>query len=260
MAEAGFAAPSGTETEQEQPQNQTTEAPPIDPATATLDAIEEQINEGIGALNHTAQNLLPAGTRKKIIRAEVDKLLIEKFGEGAVKMAQANEWMYERLHENYSAELSQSINEGVLAAFDEIVTKYMTAAANHINRNNHEDVYTSTKKFTAWVDCFIREVLPVSASTMSAPSSIAFELLNGVDVPEPSGIKVAFIWRGDGLTGRMSGIVRGNNMVLSGFPWVGRAMLVIPDDADDATKELVKGRRRLYAKALLTYLLNSVSC
>jgi hypothetical protein len=200
--------------------------------------------------------LLPAGTRKKIIHAELDKLMKDKYGENAAKLMQEHKWVYERMHEHYRSAIKEPLAAGLAGAIDDVADDLIKRASAPIDRNNIETAFSTGRKFVTWVDCLVREMFVYVAPSSTVPRGITFELIEGVDAPMASGVNVTLIWQNNDYAGR-AGIIRGSNMAINHFPWIGRKALIMPEGDDQAAKDLAKGHRRLYVKAVLVHLTNA---
>jgi predicted house-cleaning noncanonical NTP pyrophosphatase (MazG superfamily) len=255
MAEAGFAPGNGQASAPEQTTATATE--PVDPLSAVCASLEEQVRDGFSSLGNISESILPPGVRLNITRDELKKIILDSFGEAAVTFFSSNTWMQERLHEKYASTLRPIINSKLSEHLDSVIENIIRDAISRVGtRNTRNDVWKRPASFLAFVDCLVRQLLTyISSASSTSPSTITFELNNGADEPAPSGIKMVAIWH----TGEArAGLVRGNSLVVNHFPWIGRKALDF-EDGDQAAKELALGRRRLYAKAVLANLANSMS-
>lgn len=257
MAESGFAPSSETETEA-QP---AVEAPAAPPVPVTVEEIFTQLEENtrsqLVSSADLTNRLMSASVRKRLVRERLDELTKEKFGEDTVKFLGENKWAYDQLHEKMRSQVEEHLSEGLAQNLDSTMDSYIERAYAPLGED-HESAFSEPKRFVTWIDCLIRELFAVAAPSMTSPHSIVFELLNGADNFTGKGVKMSLNWRGADA-GLSNGVVRSNNMIIHNFPWVGREALVLPEDADTEKKDFIKGRRRIYAMAVLLLLSSTLT-
>jgi len=106
--------------------------------------------------------------------------------------------------------------------------------------------------YLTFIDMTVRRIL-AKLATWSPPSSIIFET-KSVEEPCFDGVKVMVMWDGGRAARNNPTMQNGQYLVMQQFPWLGRTSMIMPEDADQTTKDLIDGRRRLYVKALIALI------
>lgn len=279
MAEAGFAPVASRPSAEEVREQQQVARPqqPEQPSAsdeAALSRITDHLTEQIRQhfSGRLLEHFLPRDARASVVRTELHNFICAEFlrdleglsdafktrVEAKVGEMLALQPIYNALHERHSREIRDIVSEKLTDQLDPIIDGLMHEAVERItdvSGSNEERVngcMVNQALFLTFVDMVVRRIL-AKLSTWSPPSSIIFET-KAVDEPCFDGVKVMIMWDG-GRTNRTSPTMQnGQYMVVQQFPWVGRTALIIPADADQPTKELVMGRRRMYVKSLVAMI------
>ena len=286
MPESGFAPAAGSVARQEAAAET---APPVEQPTVSesveetlsrvTDLLTEQVNENFGG--NLVEKFLQPDARTNIVREELIKLLTNEMleiptpdvaeGEDApeavvipdelkahvesrVTSLLSNNVIHDALHETHNRAIRDAVSNRLSTQLDPSIDAMIFESAQRIDRlpgEGHERVnacMNTHQHFLTFLDMVVRRAFS-KLSTLAAPASITFEPRN-VDEPTADGIKTVVLWA-SGRNNRGSTLTNGQHIVMQAFPWMGRSSLMMPEDADQETKDLIYGRRRLYVKAII---------
>lgn len=278
MAEAGFAPAAARPTAEEAREQQQTARPPEPESTETIDVtlsritdhLTEQIQQHFSG--RLLEYFLPRDARTTVVRAQLQSFMETRFLEGLEGLSQAfkerveaqvsdllgMQPVYNALHERHSREIRDRVSAGLTDQLDPIIDGLMNEAVERINDvsgANEERIdacMANQALFLTFVDMTVRRIL-AKLATWSPPTSIIFET-KAVDEPCFDGVKVMIMWDGGRTSRNNNAMSNGQYLVLQQFPWLGRNALIMPADADQTTKDLIRGRRRMYVKALVAVI------
>ena len=236
MPEAGF-APTAAEAATQVP-------------AATLDAKPEDVISRLKAKYQDSLGKLVAGTdlsrfvnfsRDELMREALDKVM----GDRPLRDVIKNPYIRQPIIDEYHSLLLPYTNAKVQESMAGVVTSILNAAAKKIGNSMTPDkCINDPSRFLPWVDVLLRTALS-KLGKFSAPTSIIFEIKD-MDAPAHS-VRTVLIWS----DGPLDGMHKNMQLCIQRFPWIGRAALIIPEDASEEKKQEVLELRQLYFLAIL---------
>ena len=278
MAEAGFAPVARQATAaavREQQQTAREQPPEVQESTDTTlsritDHLTEQIRQHFSG--RLLEYFLPRDARAGVVRNELQAFMCKEFLTGLEGLSDAFKQrvetkvsemlalqpIYNALHEQHSRTIRDTVSEKLTDQLDPIIDGLMTEAVERITdvtgtpQEQISGCMANQALFLTFVDMVMRRILS-KLSTWSPPSSIIFET-KSVEEPCFDGVKVLVMWDGGRTTRNNPSMQNGQYLVVQQFPWMGRNAMLMPADADQTTKDLILGRRRLYIKSLIAVI------
>ena len=275
MAEAGFAPvadrPSAAEVREQQ--QTAREQPPetVETVDVTLSRITDHLTEQIRQhfSGRLLEYFLPRDARAGVVRNELQVFMCSEFLTGLEDLSDsvkqrvetkvsemlALQPIYNALHELHSRAIRDIVSEKLTDQLDPIIDGLMTEAVERITdvtgspQEKINGCMANQALYLTFIDMVVRRII-AKLATWSPPSSIIFET-KSVEEPCFDGVKVMVMWDGARTSRNNPTMQNGQYLVVQQFPWVGRNSMLLPADADQTTKDLIFGRRRLYIKSLI---------
>ena len=279
MAEAGFAPvvdrPTAAEVrEQQQTVREQPEAAAVESTDTMLSRITDHLTEQIrqNFSGRLLEYFLPRDARSGVVRNELQTFMVAEFlrdleglsdafkvrTEEQIASLLAMQPVYNALHERHSRTIRDIVSEKLTDQLDPIIDGLMTEAVERITDVTGSPVekingcMRNQALYLTFIDMTVRRIL-AKLATWSPPSSIIFET-KSVEEPCFDGVKVMVMWDGGRSTRNNTTMQNGQYLVMQQFPWLGRNSMIMPEAADQPTKDLINGRRRLYVKALIAMI------
>lgn len=276
MAEAGFAPAVEQPTAAEvRAQQQIAREQPAATIPETIDItlsritdhLTEQVRQNFSG--RLLEYFLPRDARAGVVRNELQTFMVSEFlgdlaglsdafkvrTEEQIASLLSMQPVYNALHERHSRTIRDAVSEKLTDQLDPIIDGLMTEAVERINdvtgtpAEKINGCMRNQALYLTFIDMTVRRIL-AKLATWSPPSSIIFET-KSVEEPCFDGVKVMVMWDGGRAARTNPTMQNGQYLVMQQFPWLGRTSMIMPEDADQATRALVEGRRRLYVKALI---------